>query len=515
MRKMTLKLTTLLLSFAILMSGTISLAGAKSAARPQNGKTAKQPVQPKQEQYAELMRQRAEAASRAKAKLDKIKARAAEVAAETRKKKSAETKVKLTFTSADAARGIAGSISDKATGMTILFESKLVGDNLSTRILNGNGATLIEYVEAERAPVTDPLTGVQSVEPVPVLRFDGIVYEELQGPIVDKMRNFATSPQGALLRLLAFYIGEFVPGEDMEAERRGLEVPFQAIQKFYATPAIDEYGGGDLKVARLHGANRRNALKDKDSYKQHEPLVAEGVDCEQFQCLYVDTHDFQLSGQGGYVVKSLSPRLSLSHNFARPSTRVEDEHHDHEAAALKGNKAGKVKFKTASIKGANAAVKANAAIVKPFDDASQVGDCFGRCGGGCGGWSHQWIGEITPYIDYTYCVGPDPDNFMPDCSTFCCSQEKRVTSYSGIAVHTAYGKVTLGSKAHDSCVRSLGGPAWLLSLPGMPCFPALLLAADCGIPGVGEEHSWSYIGGHSEGYDYYTGNCCIAIGPSV
>jgi hypothetical protein len=81
-----------------------------------------------------------------------------------------------------------------------------------------------------------------------------------------------------------------------------------------------------------------------------------------------------------------------------------------------------------------------------------------------------------------------------------------VVSYSGIAVHTASGKVTLGSKAHDSCCRSLGGPCWLLSLG--PCAPAALLAADCGIPGVGEEHTWSYIGPHAEGYDSYTGVCC-------
>ena len=87
----------------------------------------------------------------------------------------------------------------------------------------------------------------------------------------------------------------------------------------------------------------------------------------------------------------------------------------------------------------------------------------------------SWIGEITPYIDFTYCEPPDPNNFMPDCSTMCCSTERRVTSYSGMAIHTAHGKVTLGSKAHDTCVRDLGGPAWLLSLPGMPYFGPLLL----------------------------------------
>ena len=512
MRKESLKHLALSITLVAVISGMVFPANATRAS--QSGSAGQRPSETKQAQYAEIVRQRAAAAARAKEKLKKIRATAAEINAATQKKKSPKTKVTFFFSSTDTERGIVGGVTETATGAVIRFESKREGENLASRIKDATGKTLIEYFETERAIVTDPVTRAVSFEPVPVLLIDGMQLVEMQGPIVDKMRNFATSPQGELLRLLALYLVEYVPGEDVEMERRGLEVPYQAMQSFYETLAIDEYGGGELSVARKFGAKRSEALKDTQLHKQREPLVRQPVDCEQFQCLYVDNHDYQLSAEGGYVVKSLSPRLALSHNFAPPEMRIDDEHHDFsKTASLKPVKPRSRSLKAASSKSVKSAHSVKAAPTKPMDDASQVGDCFGRCGGGCGDWTHEWIGEITPYIDFTYCEPPDPNNFMPDCSTMCCSTERRVTSYSGIAVHTAHGKVTLGSKAHDSCVRDLGGPAWLLSLPGMPCFPALLLAADCGIPGVGEQHTWSYIGPHAEGYDYYTGNCCVAIGP--
>jgi hypothetical protein len=234
------------------------------------------------------------------------------------------------------------------------------------------------------------------------------------------------------------------------------------------------------------------------------------------QCVYADTHDYQLSGEGGYVVKSLSPRLALSHNFAPPDLRGTDDHH-HDADAEAHAKAQSEKSSYKIVKTSATRARATRALRTPAprrrDDASQVGECFGRCGGGCGNWTHEIIGDPIPMADYTYCQGPDPYGIMPDCSSMCCSWERRVQSWAYLAVHTAHGNVTLGSKAHDSCVRALGWPAWLSSLPGMPCFPALLLAADCAIPGVGEEHSWSYIGTTYDGYDSFTGNCCMDIGP--
>ncbi len=500
-----------------LMSGTI-VAPANANPLAQEGRSAQRSAQrssqTKQAQWAEILRERTAAAAHAKEKLNQIKATAREITAATHKQKSQKTKVSFFFSSTGTEDGIVGGVSDKATGAVILFESKREGENLTSRIKDLTGKTLIEYVEVERALVIDPLTRELLSEPAPVLRINDVQFLEMQGPIVDYMRNFATSPEGALLRLLALYLEEYVPGEDLEMERRGLEVPYQAMQSLYEKLAINEYGGGELRAARNFGAKRSEAFKNKEFQKQREPLAPQPVDCQQFQCLYVDNHDYLLSAQGGYVVKSLSPRLALSHNFAPPEIRVGDEHHDHlKAESIKEAKLSRRGFKAESSKSVKSAHSVKAAPINCLDDDSQVGDCFGRCGPGCGNWTHAWIGEITPYIDYTYCEPPDPNNFMPDCSSMCCSNERRVTSYSGMALHTAHGKVTLGSQAHDSCVRDLGGPAWLLSLPGMPCFGAALLAIDCAIPGVGEEHTWSYIGPHAEGYDYYTGNCCVAIGP--
>jgi hypothetical protein len=496
-------------------------AGARAAgpnAKP--SKAAKSPkASPGQQQseYADTLKKHAEEAARVKARLEKVRARAAELRAQARKEKSQHEKVTFAFSSADEAKGIAGAVTDKVSGVTLLFESKRQGESLTTRIWNRAGTTTIEYVEAESALVTNPSTGEQSFEPVPVLRFNGSDYKEMKGPIAEAMGRFAASTEGDLLRRLAFYIAEYIPGEDLETERRGLEVPYQAMQKLYATPAIDEYGGGELKAARHYGAKRRDETKNAPPRHPHEPLVAQPVDCEKFQCAYVDSHDYQLSTEGGYVVKSLSPRLALSHNFAPPEVRGTDDHHDHEAAAAK---AKGLEFKQTKVldysivkTGAARAPRATRAPRAPRrrDDASQVGDCFGRCGGGCGNWTHQWIGEPTVVADYTYCAPPQwSDRIGVDCTMICCSLEKHLVSFAGTAVHTAHGKVTLGSIAHDACVRALGWPAWLSSLPGMPCFPALLLAADCAIPGVGDEQTWSYIGPHTEIFDYFTENCCTS-----
>ena len=510
------KYVSLLLGILVSASSMILPAGARAAGR--NAKSAKSAksspgTQQSAADYAALLKKRAEEAEKIKARLEKVRARAAELRAKTHTEKSQNEKVMFSFSSADETKGIAGAVTDKVSGATLLFESKRQGDALNTRIWNRAGTTQIEYAEAERALVTDPSTGAQSYEPVPVLRFGGAEFRELKGPMGEAMGRFANSTEGDLLRKLALYIVEYTPGEDIETERRGLEVPYQAMQTLYATLAIDEYGGGELKAARHYGAKRFEDTKNLPPRGPHEPLVAQPVDCEKFQCVYADSHDYQLSAEGGYVVKSLSPRLSLSHNFAPPAVRgTDDHHHDDEANAARATRDNGLTFKIVKASATRARAPRKPAP-RRRDDASQVGDCFGRCGGGCGGWTHEWIGEPTLLADWTYCVGPDPHEFMPDCSTFCCSQEKQVISYSGTAVHIAHGKVTFGSIAHDSCVRALGWPAWLSSLPGMPCFPELLLAADCAIPGVGSDQTWSYIGPHGEGYDYYTGNCCVAIGP--
>ncbi len=295
------------------------------------------------------------------------------------------------------------------------------------------------------------------------------------------MGQLAASPHGELIHKLALYLVMFAPGDDLEIERRGLEVPYQAMQTFYATPAISEYGGGELKRARQLGKKRRSLLSiDKSpavnvARAEHPPLIPQPIDCERFQCMYVDTPDYQLSQQGGYVVKSLSPRLSLSHNYARPPAHGGDD--DAHAAALthKGLQDG---------------------VVKPKDDGAQVGDCFGRCGGGCGNWRHEWVG--TPNIEYgpTSCrEGYRNPAMEVVCLERCEEESVNPVTYRGTAVHTASGKVTLGAKAHDSCCRS--SP---LGCADPACIAIAPLAIDCIIPGVGSEHTWSYIGYHEAQY---------------
>jgi hypothetical protein len=511
MRNLTHKYAALSLSLLIATGGMILPAGARAAGR--NAKAAKTSPKSQQSEYADILKKHAEDAARAKARMEKIKTRAAELRAEAHKEKSQKEEVSFAFSSADEAKGIAGAVTDKVSGVTLLFESKRQGDALTTRIWNRAGTTQIEYIEAEQALVTDPVTGEQSYEPVPVLRFGGNDYKELKGPMAEAMGRFATSTEGDLLRRLALYVVEYIPGEDLETERRGLEVPYQAMQKLYPTLAIDEYGGGELKAARRYGAKRLAETKDLPPRRLHEPLAGQPVDCEKFQCAFVDNHDFQLSADGGYVVKSLSPRLSLSHNVAPPFMRGTDDHH-HDAAVAAPPRDKGLKYKITKVS-ATTARAPRARAPRRRDDGSQVGDCFGRCFGGCGNWTHEWVGEPTVVADYTYCetVEGGESHFGTNCTTMCCSWEKRFVSFSGTAIHTAHGKVTLGSIVHDACVRSLGWPAWLSSLPGMPCFEAALLAADCLVPGVGEEQTWSYIGPHTESHDYYTENCCTTIGP--
>jgi hypothetical protein len=47
----------------------------------------------------------------------------------------------------------------------------------------------------------------------------------------------------------------------LEIERRGLEVPYQAMQSFYEKLAIDEYGGGELSAARKFRGETKRSIK--------------------------------------------------------------------------------------------------------------------------------------------------------------------------------------------------------------------------------------------------------------
>jgi hypothetical protein len=386
------------------------------------------------------------------------------------KKKRRE--IQLTVSTREPHTGIAGFVEDVLTGVRISFESRIVGDQLTARIMNKDGYTIIDYVEALTAPPFSDPDSPPQVELVPWLRVNGVEHKGYEGQIVDEMKAVASSKESELIRYLALYIVFSAPGEHLEAERRGLEVPYQAIQKFYERSykkmGSDNHDRADLEAAGRYGKPLSEGL---DSHKTEESpddfvLMPEG--CSMPKCDYVGTHDYQLTEQGGFVVKNVSRRLPLSHNYGRP-----------------------------------ARANAGSEQIRPTDDGSQVGDCFGRCGGGCGDWTHEWISR-TDY-DETYCaeINVPPDMPMPDCSWMCCYEERRFVGSQGTAVHTAHGKVTPGAIAHDWCCRNLFLGCW-----NPVCIALLPGALDCLIPGVGWDETWSYVGPHSEAFDYPTGVCC-------
>jgi hypothetical protein len=388
---------------------------------------------------------------------------------DSRSEKKKPGEIQLSLSTADIHNGIAGFVEDKLTGARINFESKRIGDQLISHIKNIDGYTIIEYTEMQRESVASDPGSPPSIEPVPSLRINGVDHKGYEGQIVNEMKVIASSEEGELIRHLAFYLIFHAPRGELEAERRGLEVPYQAIQRFYEQSykksQPGKNGRAQLEAISHSFANRSTNSK---STEPHDEFVLMPEGCKMPKCDYVDTHDYQLSEQGGFVVKSLPQRLSLSHNYASPQMV-----HEHDGEGL-----------------------------RPMDDGSQVGDCFGRCGSGCGDWTHEWISR-TDY-EYTTCREVQyPPDYLIDCTWFCCFEQRRVVTSQGIAVHIAHGRVTSGAIAHDACCRShfLG----CYNPECMALFPWAI--AECTSSGVGWMESWSYVGPHTEYSDERTG-CC-------
>ncbi|HZH30045.1 MAG TPA: hypothetical protein VEY11_04725 [Pyrinomonadaceae bacterium] len=412
--------------------------------------------------------------------------------------------IRILVSSANPAKGIVGSVEDKAAGIKINFESRKISGHLTAVISNKKGHALIEYTEAQQETEVDPHTNTTSLVWVPWLRVNGIEYKEMAGPVLEEMRLIAASPEGELIKRLALFLVLYAPGEDLEDERRGLEVPFQSMQTFYARSAITEYGGIELALGKRITPNVK--ARRHVSPEELEILLLP-LNCVAPQCVIAETHDYQLSEKGGYVVKSLSNRLTLSHNFARPEMRKGGGHDDTPAASVKTMKIDteidKVMFRPASFKGLTAIKAAPPAVVRPWDDGSQVGDCYGRCGGGCGNWTHTWVGTPTIIDPGPSCVAQTYHPLMDRmCIESCQTIDRSYITEYGTAVHTASGNVTLGSKAHDSCCRSSWGGCW-----NPACIAIAPLAADCAVAGT--LHTWSYVGYHESSYivDNPNGNC--------
>jgi hypothetical protein len=370
----------------------------------------------------------------------------------------------LSLTSADKQNGITGFVEDKLTGARINFESRTIGGQLVSQIKNKDGYTLVEYIESQQEVVYPTPDSPPSLAWVPWLRVNGIEYNGYESDVVEEMKAIVSADNGELIRQLAIYLVLQVPGKDLEAERRALEVPYQAFQRFYDRSYRKT--GLETETSSHNEAPSGESLVAKRKVGDDVILLPDG--CKMPNCKFVDTSDYQLTDKGGFVVRSLSPRITLSHNYAGPGHT-----HDNDSEGI-----------------------------TPMDDESQVGNCFGRCGRACGDWTHEWISRTE--FDYTYCQDVQFPNDMPiDCSWMCCSEERREVGASGIAVHTAHGHVTLSSIAHDACCRNLFWGCW-----NPVCIALFPATVDCLIPGLGWDETWSYVGPLSEYYNYATGVCC-------
>ncbi len=372
-------------------------------------------------------------------------------------KKKKRHEIQFSLSSADRQNGITGFVEDKTVGVRVTFESKRLGDQLFAQIENRDGFALIEYIEAQTELAPAEPGSQPASEWVPWLRVNGVEYKGYEGQVVDEMKAIASSEEAELIRYLAIYLVFHAPGEDLEPERRGLEVAYQSIQRFYEKGYRDG-APGELSRADLAASSQRRGARTATP-KHEEPegeftLVPEN--CKMPDCAFVDTHDYQLTEKGGFTVKTLSVRLPLSHNYARPEMVHEE---------------------------------VEAADVRATDDGSQVGDCFGRCWAGCGDWTHEWISGPEIVVDYTYCEdvssGYGDWGIALDCSQMCCAWEHRVVTEAGIAVHTAHGKVTLGAIAHDACCRNL-----FLGCLNPVCIALMIPATDC--------YSWRRVGANVE-----------------
>ena len=123
----------------------------------------------------------------------------------------------LQITSSDPERGIAGTVAAESGDPFLRFESRVTDGVLTTVITDRDGAPVMQYTEngidrPDLIALTSPYT-----------TYGDELFEAA-------LEDVAVSPSGPLLRDLAYGIGVAAPAEELVRERRGLRVPFQAMQ---------------------------------------------------------------------------------------------------------------------------------------------------------------------------------------------------------------------------------------------------------------------------------------------
>ena len=132
----------------------------------------------------------------------------------------------IEITNADSTAGIQGI--GTAGDRVIRFESRTVEGELRAVITDAEtGDTLVEY--SENAPS-------HHHHARPTLVVLGVEYEAYGNPAFESNLERVAQAYGALLRDVAFEVHEAVVDPGLVAERRGLQVPLQAIQTHVTLP---------------------------------------------------------------------------------------------------------------------------------------------------------------------------------------------------------------------------------------------------------------------------------------
>jgi hypothetical protein len=140
-----------------------------------------------------------------------------------------------TIKSASTEQGIRGRVRGLETA--IFFDSRREDGDLRTSIRDQKGEVLYEYQEfADRHRVISGGEGTRLELPDPAkLKVMGVAIELAAGEGNASLRALATRPEGLLIRQLGLELIARVPGDQLAAERRGLELATQALWPFFET----------------------------------------------------------------------------------------------------------------------------------------------------------------------------------------------------------------------------------------------------------------------------------------
>lgn len=173
--------------------------------------------------------------------------------------------VGLQVTLSDPERGIAGTVVSEA-GDLIRFASRVTDGVLTTTITDGEGKPVMQFRE----------DGVER----PALVARDAPYTAYGDEAFDfAVEEVATGPAGPLLRDLAYGIGDAAPGDGLVRERRGLRVPFQAMQFIVGVDPLIQLDDAEVhangEVFTVKGLDRRLILPE--NWFEPPPEGADGL----------------------------------------------------------------------------------------------------------------------------------------------------------------------------------------------------------------------------------------------